>query len=55
MRFMSVLGNLADQLYYPCEHVAWAADTHLVPLRSAPWWTLSTAFWASSLLLSIAR
>lgn len=55
VRFVSVLGNLADQLYYPCEHVAWAADTHLVSLRSAPWWTLSTAFWASSLLLSIAR
>ncbi|XP_032107925.1 peroxisomal membrane protein 11C isoform X2 [Sapajus apella] len=54
VRLVSVLGNLADQLYYPCEHVAWAADTRVLHVDSSRWWTLSTALWALSLLLGIA-
>ncbi|NXG77045.1 PX11C protein, partial [Baryphthengus martii] len=55
VRGLSVLCNLANQLYYPCEHVAWAADAGIVRLGSRKWWTLSTALWALSLLLSILR
>ena len=55
VRCVSVLGNLADQLYYPCEHVAWAADAKILHVDSARWWTLSTTFWGLSLLLGIAR
>ncbi|XP_074240829.1 peroxisomal membrane protein 11C isoform X1 [Saimiri boliviensis] len=54
VRWVSVLGNLADQLYYPCEHVAWAADTRVLHVDSSRWWTLSTALWALSLLLGVA-
>ncbi|XP_027438824.2 peroxisomal membrane protein 11C isoform X1 [Zalophus californianus] len=55
VRCVSVLGNLADQLYYPCEHIAWAADAQILHVDPARWWTLSTAFWGLSLLLGIAR
>ncbi|XP_010965097.1 peroxisomal membrane protein 11C [Camelus bactrianus] len=55
VRCVSVLGNLADQLYYPCEHIAWASDAKILHVDSAWWWTLSTAFWGLSLLLGIAR
>nr|XP_012646191.1 peroxisomal membrane protein 11C isoform X2 [Microcebus murinus] len=55
VRWTSVLGNLADQLYYPCEHVAWAADANILHVDSFRWWTLSTTFWALSLLLGVAR
>ncbi|XP_004378646.1 peroxisomal membrane protein 11C [Trichechus manatus latirostris] len=55
VRWVSVLGNLADQLYYPCEHVAWAADAKILHVDAAHWWALSTAFWGLSLLLGIAR
>ncbi|NWR77265.1 PX11C protein, partial [Centropus unirufus] len=55
VRALSVLGNLANQLYYPCEHLAWAADAGVVRVRSQRWWTLSTALWALALLLSILR
>ncbi|XP_065391214.1 peroxisomal membrane protein 11C isoform X2 [Macaca fascicularis] len=55
VRLVSVLGNLADQLYYPCEHVAWAADARVLHVDSSRWWTLSTALWALSLLLGVAR
>ncbi|XP_037680374.1 peroxisomal membrane protein 11C isoform X2 [Choloepus didactylus] len=55
VRWVSVLGNLADQLYYPCEHVAWAADTKVLHVDSARWWALSTALWGLSLLLGIAK
>ncbi|XP_030640539.1 peroxisomal membrane protein 11C isoform X2 [Chanos chanos] len=55
LRWMSVLNNVADQLYYPCEHIAWAADAALIKGKSDRWWTLSTVLWGTSLLLGILR
>lgn len=55
LRCMSVLINIADQLYYPCEHVAWAADAELIKVKSDKWWTLSTVLWGVSLLLGTLR
>lgn len=55
VRWISVLNNVADQLYYPCEHIAWAADVELIKIKSDKWWLLSTALWAASLLLGILR
>ncbi|KAM9369116.1 peroxisomal membrane protein 11C [Phaethornis superciliosus] len=55
VRGLSVLWNLANQLYYPCEHVAWAADVGIIRVGAQKWWVLSTAFWALSLLLGILR
>ncbi|NXF32722.1 PX11C protein, partial [Nyctibius bracteatus] len=55
VRALSVLSNLANQLYYPCEHVAWAADAGIIRVGSQKWWTLSMALWAFSLLLGILR
>ncbi|KAI5614539.1 peroxisomal membrane protein 11C, partial [Silurus asotus] len=55
LQCMSLLINVADQLYYPCEHVAWAADAELIKVKSDKWWTLSTALWGVSLLLGTLR
>ncbi|XP_044541319.1 peroxisomal membrane protein 11C [Gracilinanus agilis] len=55
IRWLSVVSNLADQLYYPCEHVAWAADAKIIHINSTRWWILSTALWGLSLLLGIGR
>ncbi|NWT46111.1 PX11C protein, partial [Chroicocephalus maculipennis] len=55
VRGLSVLCNLANQLYYPCEHVAWAADAGVLRVSSQKWWTLSMGLWAFSLLLGILR
>ncbi|XP_009980528.1 PREDICTED: peroxisomal membrane protein 11C, partial [Tauraco erythrolophus] len=55
VRALSVLCNVANQLYYPCEHVAWAADAGVIRVGSQKWWALSTALWAVSLLLGILR
>ncbi|XP_067244692.1 peroxisomal membrane protein 11C [Chanodichthys erythropterus] len=55
VRWMSILTNVADQLYYPCEHIAWAADAELIKTKSDRWWVLSTGFWGMSLILSILR
>ncbi|XP_053321706.1 peroxisomal membrane protein 11C [Spea bombifrons] len=55
IRYISVIGNIADQLYYPCEHVAWAADAGVIHAKSEKWWTASTALWGLSLLLGILR
>lgn len=55
LRWMSVLNNFADQLYYPCEHIAWAADAKLIKVKSDKWWLLSTVLWGLSLFLGILR
>ncbi|KAF4789949.1 Peroxisomal membrane protein 11C [Turdus rufiventris] len=55
VRLLSVLCNVANQLYYPCEHLAWAADVGIVRAGSQKWWTRSTALWGCALLLSILR
>ncbi|XP_030075116.1 peroxisomal membrane protein 11C [Microcaecilia unicolor] len=55
VRWISVLGNVADQLYYPCEHIAWAADAKVLRTKSDKWWTFSIVFWGLSLLLGIVR
>lgn len=55
VRWISVLNNVADQLYYPCEHIAWAADAELIKIKSDKWWLFSTMLWGASLLLGILR
>ncbi|KAM4574098.1 peroxisomal membrane protein 11C [Fundulus diaphanus] len=55
VRWISVLTNVADQLYYPCEHIAWAADAELIKVKSDKWWLLSTVLWGTSLFLGILR
>ncbi|NXM68609.1 PX11C protein, partial [Serilophus lunatus] len=55
VRGLSVLCNVANQLYYPCEHLAWAADVGIVRAGSRRWWTLSTALWGCALLLGMLR
>ncbi|XP_052023770.1 peroxisomal membrane protein 11C-like isoform X3 [Apodemus sylvaticus] len=55
IRWLSVLSNVADQLYYPCEHIAWAADAKVLQVDAARWWTLSTALWTLSLLLGAVK
>ncbi|XP_059725966.1 peroxisomal membrane protein 11C isoform X3 [Haemorhous mexicanus] len=55
VRGLSVLCNAANQLYYPCEHLAWAADVGIVRGGSQKWWTRSTALWGCALLLGILR
>ncbi|XP_041791103.1 peroxisomal membrane protein 11C [Chelmon rostratus] len=55
VRWISVLTNMADQLYYPCEHIAWAADAELIKVKSDKWWLFCTVLWGTSLLLGILR
>lgn len=55
VQWLSVLINVADQLFYPCEHIAWAADADLIRAESKKWWLFSTALWGTSLLLGILR
>ncbi|KAF7656309.1 hypothetical protein LDENG_00043720 [Lucifuga dentata] len=55
VRWISVLTNIADQLYYPCEHIAWAADAKLLKAKSGKWWVFSMVLWGTSLLLGILR
>ncbi|KAL1132262.1 hypothetical protein AAG570_010219 [Ranatra chinensis] len=53
LRLCNVLSNSLDQLYYPLEHVAWAADLKLLPVQSSEnWWTASTLCWALSSYIS---
>ncbi|KAE8631992.1 hypothetical protein XENTR_v10001385 [Xenopus tropicalis] len=55
IRWISIFSNISDQLYYPCEHIAWAADSGVISAKSEIWWTASTAFWGLSLILGIVK
>ncbi|XP_064252388.1 peroxisomal membrane protein 11C isoform X2 [Passer domesticus] len=55
VRGLSVLCNVANQLFYPCEHLAWAADVGVVRAAPQKWWARSTALWGCALLLGILR
>ncbi len=50
-----VVHSVCGQLYYPVEHVAWAADNQLIPLDSVPVWTLAVLLWGVPLLLDLLR
>eukprot|EP00061_Rhincodon_typus_P013595 g40062.t1 len=51
VRLLFIMGNLVDQLYYPCEHLAWAADYKILSINAEKWWTLSNTLWTLSLAL----
>ncbi|XP_078666776.1 peroxisomal membrane protein 11C-like isoform X2 [Branchiostoma floridae x Branchiostoma belcheri] len=55
LRWLGVANNALDQLYYPVEHVAWAAERQILPpsLRGLSQWCLK--IWACSLTLNILR
>lgn len=47
-----VIGAVSGQLYYPIEHIAWAADLSLIPIPSFPFWTAAITLWGVSLLIT---
>ncbi|XP_014252527.1 peroxisomal membrane protein 11C [Cimex lectularius] len=55
LRILGVMINILDQLYYPLEHIAWAADCKLISIRSSPWWTASSFCWALSMCLMMVK
>jgi len=54
-RWLSVIRNFADQLFYPIEHIAWASDQQIVHLDSSSWWYSSTFLWLLSLYLNLLK
>ncbi|XP_059486748.1 peroxisomal membrane protein 11C-like [Neocloeon triangulifer] len=57
LRILGILSNIVDQLYYPLEHIAWAADSKLITLKngSDSWWLASTTCWCLSLYFQLLR
>ncbi|XP_075231982.1 peroxisomal membrane protein 11C-like [Lycorma delicatula] len=55
MQFCGICGNVLDQLYYPLEHIAWAADNGIVAVDSSWWWNASTVCWVLSVYLSFCK
>ncbi|XP_071788313.1 peroxisomal membrane protein 11C-like [Asterias amurensis] len=55
LRALGLLNNLCDQVFFPLEHIAWAADNKLINTSSSRWWTISLIAWALSLMFSILR
>ncbi len=58
VRWLSVLQNLADQLFYPLEHAAWAAEHGVVDGGVGDgnvWSDRANYCWAASLLLEVAK
>lgn len=54
-KLTELVDSLCTQLYYPVEHVAWAADQQLVAVNSTPIWTVAIILWALPLLITLMR
>lgn len=55
-RVCTVVSNVAMQMFYLSEHLAWAGDAGLVPLkRTKSWWTTNVICWIVSLLSNLAK
>lgn len=51
-----IASALCNILYYPVEHVAWAADQQLLRIRdTTSLWTLTVILWAVPLLISLIQ
>ena len=52
---MSILEAVCGQLYYPVEHLAWAADYGLISLNSTHLWTVAILLWMVPLLINFTK
>lgn len=52
-KWVGLVSTVCNQLYYPAEHIAWAADHQLLPINSTPIWTVCILLWAIPLLISL--
>merc|ERR1711892_108065 len=52
-RWLQIVTNLVDLLYYPVEHIAWAGEHKILPVTPDIWWSQANCLWAISLYLNI--
>ena len=52
IRLTDLLSTLSGLLYYPTEHIAWAADLKILPIKSNLLWNFSIILWMISLISS---
>lgn len=52
---MGFIEAVSGQLYYPVEHLAWAADYGLISLNSTHLWTVAIILWIVPLLINITK
>ncbi len=50
---MELANLLCTQLYYPVEHLAWAADQKIIPYNSTLLWTTGIILWGLPLLIAL--
>ncbi|XP_041356548.1 peroxisomal membrane protein 11C-like [Gigantopelta aegis] len=55
LRLLDLSSNMANQLYYIVEHIAWFADKQIVSRSSSVWWIACIAIWFISLTLEIIK
>ncbi|XP_060566289.1 peroxisomal membrane protein 11C-like [Ruditapes philippinarum] len=55
IRFLTLLGNCANQLYFPLEHVSWCAQNKIIDRPQSKWATACIVAWAVSLLTEIIK
>lgn len=55
LQILGVLKNVADQVFYPVEHVSWLCNKQIISLNGSRWETAGTVLWLVSLYCGIAR
>jgi peroxin-11C len=55
IRIATIIGNIASQIYYPLEHIAWLADKQIINIKSDKFWLINLLLWIVSSLTAIIR
>jgi hypothetical protein len=55
LRILNVISNVASQIYYPTEHIAFLADNKILNIKSAKFWLISIVCWLVSSLADFLR
>ncbi|KAF8776953.1 Peroxisomal membrane protein 11C like protein [Argiope bruennichi] len=55
LRVLGVVKNMLDQIYYPIEHIALAADHHFLKVNSGSFYTAGTIIWGLSCYIDMIR
>lgn len=55
IRILSLLENFIDTIFYPVEHIEWAASRKIISINPDPWSTANTICWVLSLYLGMIK
>lgn len=54
-RILTLVGNVTGLVFFPIEHIAWAAENQILRIHSKPWWNASIVCWVVMLITGLMK